>query len=704
MRVIEARNPFNVNHCQLVSHYAGKIGEKANVSPDVLKRAMTAAEVHTIGVLLQIEEKKTHLSIPLCSSQGKAREVSLIQREEEILQDLLKGDPQLAEIIPVILQRHEWYNGTGIQGLKEGEILEEARLLAAADAYVDLATPKSHRYPATGVEVMQRISELSGSEFDPAFVNALSALILKGEKWDAQERAYRFTQAQCFHWLDLGDFYRQSQQADWAIRCYTLSLRTAEEMKDSDLILNALSKLFMVFWSTGDLESAKALLDRVQKEEIHASTFLKQRSLILRGLLEWAEGRKEKGIKILETLFQEFKNQENLIGLFTVLLFLSCLTLLQKPVSPDSQQKWLETHLKWLNEFLNLLMKHDLFDLMIQYRQYALLTLLSGVIHQINPSFCRILLTRMGEPCVPHIEEKLKQMPVNQWIEAIHIELPFSYFPAKVPIKEETRISLLEPGNEPNISMRIFFLGSFKVEIKSHIITEENWPTQKAMKLFAYLVYRHQSAVPDETLLDLFWPDKDEEKARNSLRNALHHVRFLFKDLLDENQYSRFLIRSRKTGTLTLNLSIFVDTEEFENLYSSTVHLVSEKKFDEALSYLKQALSYDRGEFLENIKDEWTDTPRTHFSLSFIKATLLLSRCCLMAKDPEAAELAARQVILKDNLQEEAYHYLIESLLAQNKKTEALKQYQEAIRHLEKELGISVSSSFSPLYEKIVKS
>jgi two-component SAPR family response regulator len=697
MKVLEARNPFNVKHCELVAQYVQEIGKEAGVLPGVVEKSHLAAQVHTLGVLLQIEEKKALFSLPLCSDHENLRSVSLIQREEDILRSAFSGDSRLNEIIPIILQRHEWFNGSGVKGIKGEKILEEARLLAAADAYVDLATPKSHRYPATGIEVMRRISELAGSEFDPVFVNALASIVSKGEKWNAQERAYRFTHAQCLHWLDLGDFYRQSQQSDWAVRCYTLALRTAEEMENPELIVNALSKLFMAYWNSGDIESAQALLDRVQKEAASVSPVLTQRSRILRGLLEWADGRKEKGVEILEPLAKEFSSGQDLIGLFTTLLFLSSLTLLQN-------QKDQKTHIEWLTKFLNLLNQHDLFDLMIQYRPYVLLLLLSGIIHQVNPPLCRILLTRMGEPCVPHLEEKLSELPPAKWMDILPIELPFSYSPAKISVGQEKKAAILSSHSESNKTLQIFFLGSFRVETEGKVITEENWPTQKAMKLFAFLAYRRQSPVSDEILLEHFWPDREEEKARNSLRNALHHVRSLFKDFVPEKESVKFLVRSRKTGTLSLNLPLFVDIEEFENLYSAACPLVSEKKYSEALPILKQSLSFNKGDFLENIKDEWTETPRTHFSLTFLKTTLLMSKCCLLTGDYEAAELAARQILIKDDLQEEAYHYLIESLLKQGKKTEALKQYQEAIHHLEKELGISVSSDFHPLYEKIIKS
>ena len=158
-------------------------------SAEVAERTRHAAEVHTVGLLLQMEEKRLDQSLPAAQHSGKGggRDASMAAREEQILRGLLSGVADLEPCIEIILQRHDWYDGSGsLNGRKGDDIIEEARVLAVADAFVDLATPKSHRAPVTLNEVLQRLHDQAGSQFDPRYVEALTAAVLdEEERWGA---------------------------------------------------------------------------------------------------------------------------------------------------------------------------------------------------------------------------------------------------------------------------------------------------------------------------------------------------------------------------------------------------------------------------------------------------------------------------------------------------------------------------------------
>ena len=91
-----------------------------------------AAEVHTLGVLLQMEEKHEGRELPISGLLGSltGREVSIVEREEQIFRNVLSQIPTLGPCIDILLQRHEWYDGTGsILGFKGEGICREARIL-----------------------------------------------------------------------------------------------------------------------------------------------------------------------------------------------------------------------------------------------------------------------------------------------------------------------------------------------------------------------------------------------------------------------------------------------------------------------------------------------------------------------------------------------------------------------------------------------
>lgn len=85
--------------------------------------------------------------------------------------------PDIADAAEIVLRHHERWDGTGYpSGLTGPEIPAAARVLAVADVYAALTAPRPHRdaYPAS--EAMEIVGAMSGTQFDPVIVEALSGL------------------------------------------------------------------------------------------------------------------------------------------------------------------------------------------------------------------------------------------------------------------------------------------------------------------------------------------------------------------------------------------------------------------------------------------------------------------------------------------------------------------------------------------------
>jgi DNA-binding SARP family transcriptional activator len=66
-------------------------------------------------------------------------------------------------------------------------------------------------------------------------------------------------------------------------------------------------------------------------------------------------------------------------------------------------------------------------------------------------------------------------------------------------------------------------LGTYVLRIDGHAVGSP--ATQKARALLAYLVMHQGTEVARERLFELFWPEAEPERARNSLRTALYSIR-----------------------------------------------------------------------------------------------------------------------------------------------------------------------------------
>jgi HD-GYP domain-containing protein (c-di-GMP phosphodiesterase class II) len=64
-----------------------------------------------------------------------------------------------------------------VAGLKGEGIPLGARVLAVADAYVSMTSPRAYRTAFTVEEALAELADKSGSQFDPDVVGALRRLI-----------------------------------------------------------------------------------------------------------------------------------------------------------------------------------------------------------------------------------------------------------------------------------------------------------------------------------------------------------------------------------------------------------------------------------------------------------------------------------------------------------------------------------------------
>ena len=93
-----------------------------------------------------------------------------------------------AEVIPVVRQHHEWFNGKGYpEGLAGEAISLGARIFAVADVYDAIRSDRPYRAGMPQDQVMDIIRKGSGQQFDPLVVEAF--LRVMAEDGPRQEAA-----------------------------------------------------------------------------------------------------------------------------------------------------------------------------------------------------------------------------------------------------------------------------------------------------------------------------------------------------------------------------------------------------------------------------------------------------------------------------------------------------------------------------------
>ena len=84
---------------------------------------------------------------------------------------------------------HERYDGAGYpDGLSGQDILEEARIIAVADAYDAMTSRRSYRDILPQEKVRSEIENGTGTQFDPVFADIMLKIITEDSEYRLKEQ------------------------------------------------------------------------------------------------------------------------------------------------------------------------------------------------------------------------------------------------------------------------------------------------------------------------------------------------------------------------------------------------------------------------------------------------------------------------------------------------------------------------------------
>lgn len=167
VKMVDARDPYSANHSQAVSLAARETAQGLNLSPLLTDTARIAGKIMNIGKILVSTDILT---------KKKELEKDEIQTVRESLTSsvaLLQGIEFDGPVVPTLRQSSERIDGSGPLKLKGEEILITARIIAAANAFVGMISPRSHRTAMTVELATGTLLQNVDTQFDRRVVVAL---------------------------------------------------------------------------------------------------------------------------------------------------------------------------------------------------------------------------------------------------------------------------------------------------------------------------------------------------------------------------------------------------------------------------------------------------------------------------------------------------------------------------------------------------
>lgn len=172
---LETKDLVTRDHVVRTGELALRLGVRAGLSPERVRRLGLAALLHDLGKLEVPDEILTK------SSTLTAAEYARIKQHTVAGARLAAAEPALATIAPLVRWHHERVDGSGYpDGLTGDQIPLEVAIIAVCDAWDAITHGRHYRSARTSAEALAILSEHAGSQFDPAVVDLLRAELAEG--------------------------------------------------------------------------------------------------------------------------------------------------------------------------------------------------------------------------------------------------------------------------------------------------------------------------------------------------------------------------------------------------------------------------------------------------------------------------------------------------------------------------------------------
>jgi putative nucleotidyltransferase with HDIG domain len=162
-RAVERRHTWTRGHSERVAALAAAVAERLGWDEYAIDDLRAGALLHDVG--------KLSVATSILAKPGPLtrRERSKLERHPTAGARIVAALPELERLRPCVLHHHERWDGRGYPARLAGSSVPvEARLLALADAFDAMTSPRPYRDPIGTAAALAELERCSGTQFDPA--------------------------------------------------------------------------------------------------------------------------------------------------------------------------------------------------------------------------------------------------------------------------------------------------------------------------------------------------------------------------------------------------------------------------------------------------------------------------------------------------------------------------------------------------------
>jgi HD-GYP domain-containing protein (c-di-GMP phosphodiesterase class II) len=171
--LLEEDDEYTGHHTEDVVDLSVRVAERLGVTEQIRRETELGALLHDIG--------KIHIPDSIINKPGKldAEEWAIMKTHTILGQRMLDQVGGLLTSVGIVVRAsHERFDGGGYpDGLAGEAIPVGARIVAACDSFNAMTTTRSYRKALPASDAVDELRRCSGTQFDPAVVDALLAVV-----------------------------------------------------------------------------------------------------------------------------------------------------------------------------------------------------------------------------------------------------------------------------------------------------------------------------------------------------------------------------------------------------------------------------------------------------------------------------------------------------------------------------------------------
>ncbi len=189
VELVDSRDPYAQHHSNGVCLVAKAIAEQMDLDPTLQTACAEAGKLMNVGKIRAPETLLTQQKISTSEKQN-------ISRAMHASADILRNIAFEGPVVETLEQAYEHVDGSGPSGMKEAEILPSAQIIAVANAFIALISPRAYRDANSIEEALDALRATVGTSYSRKVFATLEYFIENGggremlQHWQKQQQRH----------------------------------------------------------------------------------------------------------------------------------------------------------------------------------------------------------------------------------------------------------------------------------------------------------------------------------------------------------------------------------------------------------------------------------------------------------------------------------------------------------------------------------